>query len=348
MVNPKHMVQVGMKIKNWSLVKLANTLPCLGNDLTNPEGSSPSAPALNKKTLVLYNEKVVYYSMAKISYSQISLYTNCPKQWQLRYIDKITQSESNIYLVFGTAMHETLQHYLNIMYNHTIKKADEIDLPKFLQKALIAEFKKAEENDGKPPCTKEQLMEFFEDGLQILDFFKKKRSEYFSKNGWELVGIEKPINVGLKGKLRIIGFLDIVMYDTLSNRIKIIDIKTSTMGWNKWMKKDENKTAQLLLYKQFYAKQYDFPIENIDVEYFIVKRKLYENAQFPQKRVQKFSPASGTVSMNKVAKKMKIFMDDAFDGDGRHIIKEYQANASKKTCKWCEFKDTEYCAEGVK
>jgi hypothetical protein len=29
MVNPKHMVQVGMKIKNWSLVKLANTPICL-------------------------------------------------------------------------------------------------------------------------------------------------------------------------------------------------------------------------------------------------------------------------------------------------------------------------------
>jgi len=286
--------------------------------------------------------------MSRISYSQLSLYTNCPKQWQLRYIDKITESESNIYLVFGTAMHETLQHYLDVMYKHTVKKADEINLPKFLQKALITEFKKAEEADGKLPCTKEELYEFFQDGCDILDFFKKRRSEYFSKNGWELVGIEKPINVELKGKLRIVGFLDVVMYDKIANRIKIIDIKTSTMGWNKWQKKDENKTAQLLLYKQFYAKQYGFPIENIDVEYFIVKRKLYENAQFPQKRVQKFSPASGTVSMNKVAKKMKIFMDDAFDDDGQHIIKEYQTNPSKKACRWCEFNKTEHCSDGVK
>ena len=285
--------------------------------------------------------------MAKISYSQLSLYTNCPHQWKLRYIDKITESESNIHLVFGTAMHETLQHYLDVMYKHTVKKADEINLPKFLQKALITEFKKAEETDGKPPCTKEQLKEFFEDGLQILDFFKKKRGEYFSKNGWELVGIEKPINVELKGKLRIIGFLDIVMYDKIGNRIKIIDIKTSTNGWNKWMKKDENKTAQLLLYKQFYSKQYGFPVENIDVEYFIVKRKLYENAMFPQKRVQKFSPASGTVSMNKLAKKLKTFMDDAFTEDGERIDKEYEKKPSKKACKWCEFRKTEYCSEGV-
>jgi len=286
--------------------------------------------------------------MAKISYSQLSLYTNCPHQWKLRYIDKITESESNIYLVFGTAMHETLQHYLDVMYKHTVKKADDIDLPKFLQKALITEFKKAEEADGKSPCTKEQMNEFFQDGINILDFFKKKRGEYFSKNGWELVGIEKPINVELKGKLRIVGFLDIVMYDTIGNRIKIIDIKTSTMGWNKWQKKDENKTAQLLLYKQFYSKQYGFPVENIDVEYFIVKRKLYEKAMFPQKRVQKFVPASGTVSMNKVAKKLKAFMDDAFTEDGEHNIKEYNKTPSKKACRWCEFNQTEYCTEGVR
>ena len=42
--------------------------------------------------------------MTRKSYSQLSLYNNCPHQWKLRYIDKITESESNIHLVFGTAM----------------------------------------------------------------------------------------------------------------------------------------------------------------------------------------------------------------------------------------------------
>ena len=31
-------------------------------------------------------------------------------------------------------------------------------------------------------------------------------------------------------------------------------------------------------------------MDKIEVEYFIVKRKLYENLDFPQKRVQKFVP----------------------------------------------------------
>ena len=117
----------------------------------------------------------------------------------------------------------------------------------------------------------------------------------------------------------------------------IIDIKTSTRGWNKWMKADKNKTQQLLLYKQFYSKQYNHPIDKIEVEYFIVKRKLWEDAMFPQKRVQKFSPASGTVSMNKVAKRLDTFLDLAFDEKGERISENIIATPSKKACRWCEF-----------
>ena len=285
--------------------------------------------------------------MAKISYSQLSLYTNCPHQWKLRYIDKITESESNIYLVFGTAMHETLQHYLDVMYKHTVKKADEINLPKFLQKALITEFKKAEEADGKPPCTKEDINEFFKDGCDIIDFFKKKRGQYFSRRGYKLIGCEVPIEVDLEKNIKMVGYLDIVILDEITDRIKIYDIKTSTMGWNKWQKKDENKTQQLLLYKKFYSEQYDHPIDRIDVEYFIVKRKLWENLDFPQKRVQKFVPANGTPSINKVSRRLDVFLNEAFTATGEHR-NDMIATPSKKSCRWCEFNQTEYCSRGIK
>ena len=130
---------------------------------------------------------------------------------------------------------------------------------------MVEQFKLAKEQYGKVPCTKDQLQEFYEDGLEILDFFKKRRNEYFSKRDYELIGCEVPIDVDLKNNIKIVGYLDVVMRHIPTDSIKIIDIKTSTMGWNKWMKKDENKTQQLLLYKQFYSKQYNHPIENIEV-----------------------------------------------------------------------------------
>ena len=285
--------------------------------------------------------------MSRISYSQLSMFSECPHKWKLNYIDKLRVSEPSIHLLFGTAMHEVIQKYLNVMYEYTAKRADQLNLERTLQEKMVEQFNIDKENYGKEPCTKEQLKEFFQDGCDILDFFKKRRGDYFSKKGYELIGCEVPVEMGLQKNLTWVGYLDIVMKDTIHDRIKIYDIKTSTMGWNKWMKADDNKTQQLLLYKQFYSKQYNHPIDKIDVEYFIVKRKLYENAKFPQKRVQKFIPASGTVSMNKVAKKLTKFIDEAFNEDGTHTKNELPPTPSKKACKWCEFKKTEHCNVGV-
>ena len=285
--------------------------------------------------------------MGRISYSQLSMFSECPERWKLNYIDKLRVFETNIYLVFGTAMHEVIQTWLEVMYHDSIKNADKLNLEQRLHDKLIEGFKKAKEEEGKDPCTKEQLKEFFQDGIDILDFVKKRRADYFSKRGYKLIGCEVPIDVDLRKNVKMVGYLDIVILDEYHNTLKIYDIKTSTQGWNKWQKKDENKTQQLLLYKQFYAKQYNHPIDKIEVEYFIVKRRLWENAMYPQKRVQKFSPSSGTVSMNKVAKRLDTFLDLAFDDNGEQITDNIIATPSKKACKWCEFRKTEHCSVGV-
>ena len=286
--------------------------------------------------------------MSKISYSQLSMFSECPLRWKLNYIDKLKVSEPSIHLLFGTAMHEVIQTWLEVIYHDSIKNANKLNLEQRLHDKMMEQFKLDKEAYGKDPCTLEQLREFFQDGVDILDFVKKKRADYFNKRGYKLIGCEVPIEVDLKKNIKMIGYLDIVILDEITNTLKIYDIKTSTQGWNKWQKKDENKTQQLLLYKQFYSKQYNHPIENIEVEYFIVKRKLWEKAMFPQKRVQKFSPASGTVSMNKVAKRLDTFLDLAFDDEGERISENIIPTPSKKSCRWCEFNKTEHCSVGVR
>jgi hypothetical protein len=278
--------------------------------------------------------------MGRISYSQLSMYNQCPYRWKLNYIDKLRVSESNIYLIFGIAFHEVLQLYLDTMFKKTIREANELDLPRILRDNMVREFENAKESDGKEPCTLEEIKEFYDDGIYIIDFFKKHRSEYFTNvGGWELIGCEIPVDLVLKNNLNWIGYLDVVLYHKPTNVIKIIDIKTSTMGWNKWQKQDFNKTSQLLLYKRFYSEMYDHPISDIEIEYFIVKRKLWENAKFPQKRVQKFVPANGTPSLNKVGNLLSEFVQGAFDDNGEKLDKEYEKKPSVKNCKWCEFKD---------
>ena len=92
----------------------------------------------------------------------------------------------------------------------------------------------------------------------------------------------------------------------------------------------------------------DIPLDKIDIEYFIVKRKLYEKVDFPQRRIQTFIPANGTPSINKVTNNIKAFINECFiDGEYNqpHI---YRKEASKKNCRFCEFNQTEHCTQGVK
>jgi len=285
--------------------------------------------------------------MNRISYSQLSMFNECPLRWKLNYVDDLSISEPSIHLLFGTAMHEVIQTWLEVMYHDSIKNADKLNLEQRLHDKMYERFQIDKEAYGKNPCTLEEMKEFFNDGVAILDFVKKKRADYFQKRQYELVGCEVPIEVMLKKDIKMVGYLDIVLKHKPTDTITIIDIKTSTRGWNKWMKADKNKTQQLLLYKQFYSKQYDVPIENIDVEYFIVKRKLWENTDFPQKRVQKFVPASGTVSMNKVNNGLNLFLENAFDDKGEYRTDKIFALPSKKACRFCEFKNTEYCDNAV-
>ena len=287
--------------------------------------------------------------MKKISYSQYSQWAVCPHKWKLNYIDELRTFKGNIHTLFGSAMHDVLQTYLTVMYNDTIKMADALPLASMLLHRMKKYYKEiVEDLHGEEVSSQEEMQEFYEHGLAIIEWFVKKRGMYFNKKGYELVGIEVPIEYDLPNKIKFVGYIDVLMYDTVREKYKIIDIKTSTMGWNKWAKADKTKTDQLLLYKQFYGAQHDIPLDKIDVEYFIVKRKLYDKVDWPQRRVQTFTPANGTPSINKVTNNIQNFIDECFiDGkyNKEHI---YRKEASKKNCRFCEFNQTEYCDAGVK
>jgi hypothetical protein len=50
--------------------------------------------------------------------------------------------------------------------------------------------------------------------------------------------------------------------------------------------------------------------------------------------------------MNKVNTRLLRFVNEAFTEDGERKD-DMIATPNKKACKWCEFKNTEYCTEGV-
>jgi len=278
------------------------------------------------------------------------MWAKCPRQWYLGYVKNLREYQDSIHTLFGTAMHETIQFYLKIMYEESLKKADSYDLNELLEYRLRVNYKRAlEQGNGKEFTTPDQLLEFYKDGVAILEQFKKKRGMFFNKRGFKLVGIEEPLRLQMSdaSEVEFTGFLDIVLKDTRDNTIKIIDIKTSTRGWRDREKKDFTKTMQLLLYKQYYAKKHKIPVESVEVEYMILKRKIQENSEWPQRRLQSFSPAAGSVSINKVNKLVDKFLDVGFNKDGTFKAEEGKFAATPGgACTWCQFAKMSMCPIG--
>ena len=283
--------------------------------------------------------------MARVSYSQYGMYSTCQEQYKLNYIDKLGTSSANIHTIFGSAMHETIQHFLDVMYNVTKKQALQLDLEKMLYAQMVEHFKKESEkmDEGMYPCKKEELGEFFEDGKKILSYFAKKLDKLYTKSGFELVAIEQRLNAKVKEGVHFIGFIDVLLKDKTTQDYIIIDLKTSTRGWNKYQKADKIKTSQMLLYKKFYSEKYEIPLDKIKVEYQILKRKINEDFEYPIPRISKFVPANGKPSVNKAWDGFMNFVNSVYDDSGNVIQKVFPHNKGNH-CKWCEFKQRGLCS----
>ena len=70
--------------------------------------------------------------MNKISYSQYSMWVQCPHKWKTAYIDGKREYSDNIHTLFGTSMHEVIQTFLTVMYNDTAKQAEQLPLEDML------------------------------------------------------------------------------------------------------------------------------------------------------------------------------------------------------------------------
>ena len=116
-----------------------------------------------------------------------------------------------------------------------------------------------------------------------------------------------------------------------------MDIKTSTAGWRDAQKKNPNLTAQVILYREFFSKQFGIDKEKIDVEFFILKRRVPAEAEFAsmQKRVQQFSPSSGPRKTKEIINSMNKMISDVLDEDGKFIDKDYKCGSPFGKCNDC-------------
>jgi CRISPR/Cas system-associated exonuclease Cas4 (RecB family) len=279
-------------------------------------------------------EEIKEIKKKRVSFSQYSTFLKCPQKWYLDYVKNLRVKDDNINTTFGTAIHHAFQTYLTSLYNEGVGIADSLDVKKLFLDKFNEEIKKVKD------IKEEEFTDFIFDGNDIIDTFCKSanRLKYFPTKDYELIGIEIPLEIPIKNNVEFVGFIDIVLKERNKEYYRIIDFKTSSSGWNSYMKEDVSKLAQLHLYKSVYSKKFNVPLNNIEVEFFIVKRKLYENVSFPQSRIQVFKPAAGPTVIKESIKSFVEFLDYGFTPDGNYNETNQYIKVpgnGKKHCKYC-------------
>lgn len=275
----------------------------------------------------------------QVSFSQFSKWMKCSHWWMLDYVKGLKKFEDSINTCFGTAIHETIQNYIKTLYTDGVDKADSIDLYKHFKEGFEKELIRT-----KLKYTEDEHTEFMFDGEDILKAFSETsvRIKNFPSNKYEFVDVELEIDMPIRNNVNFIAYIDLVLKEKITGSIKIFDFKTSSNGWRDYQKDDYTKTSQLLLYKAFYSKKFNVPLHKIDIEFFILKRKLYENVKYPQSRIQLFTPPSSSPIIASTVNDFVEFINASFTVDGKYIedVKNYPKNPGekKKNCTYCPHK----------
>lgn len=275
-----------------------------------------------------------------VSYSQYSTWFKCPHQFYLDRIKGLKIYEANLNLSYGNAIHETLQYYVKTLYTEGLIKSTVLNLKEFFIESFVNEIV-----DNKIQATDTEIAEFVNDGVAFLTEFMKAsvRLQYFPADKYEFIGIEDELNIPMLNNTQYIGYIDLVLKEKTSGRIKIFDFKTSRMAWTSSQMEDQAKTSQLLLYKAFYSQKHNVPMSKIDVEFFILKRKLYENCKYKQSHIQIFKPDADQTEITRVVTHFNQFLTECFKSDGSYnedIKYPKIPGKNKGNCKYCLHKGT--------
>jgi len=295
----------------------------------------------------------------KASFSQFSMWSQCPHKWKLAYIDKIKEDIPSIHLIFGASMHYVVQSYLTALFTHGASYADQLELKEILREELAKKYQKEkeryeetflteiiEESERKKMLnkvyddviSKQEMIEFYYDGEKIIDFFKKNRREFFNSVDEELIGVEYPLEMEIRNNIFFIAYIDVLTRNKKTKKLRITDLKISTKGWNSYKKNDTNITDQLVLYKSFCSKKFNIDPSEIDAEFLIMKRKLYEDIPYKQKRLIKFVPASGKPTIMKSMGRFDLFLESCFDDKGEYnTAGVYPKVVTENNCRYCPF-----------
>jgi len=266
-----------------------------------------------------------------ISFSEIKIWKECAYRHKLTYVDNIDMFEESPYLHFGTAVHEGCERLI---------EGTEFDRNKIIGVMKESWQKAGFENPAwyskQPDWYKHEPVSTWETWAnnmwdEVINFLN---SEF---PGWECLKAEEELyekiedlDIDLSFKGFIDGILKVPKKRGKGHEYWIIDWKTAgAWGWRRDKKQDLGMTAQLILYKHFWAKKHNIDLKDIRCAFILLKRGAK-----PGKVCDLVKVSVGPKTYEKGLKLMRNMIKTTNKG---MFLK------NRNSCTFCPYKGTEHC-----
>jgi len=264
-----------------------------------------------------------------ISFSEVKTWKECSWRHKLVYVDKIDVFEPSPFLDFGTAIHEGCESLV------------EKKLPD--RTKLILDIRNAWEKHGFDDLTWVEKQpgwykyhhcdEWIDWANNMWDDVPRFLDEEFPE--WETVAAEEELYEEIEDSdIKFKGFIDAIIKVPKQKGqgfvYWILDWKTAnSYGWRREKKQDILMTAQLILYKHFWARKHDIPLKDVRCGFVLLKR-----GGSPGNMCDLVKVSAGPVVMARALKIMRSML--------KMVRKKFNLK-NRNSCTFCPFKDTEHC-----
>ena len=264
-----------------------------------------------------------------VSFSEIKMWKECAYKHKLTHVDKIDVFEPSPFLDFGTAVHEGCESLIE-------KKSPDRD-------KLILDIRSAWAKHGfdDPDWVAKQpgwykyapVNDWVDWANNMWDDIPRFLDQEFP--GWETVKAEEELYEDIEGfDIKFKGFIDAII--KVPNKkgdgwiYWILDWKTANAyGWKRQKKQDILMTAQLILYKHFWSRKHDIPLNDIRCGFILLKR-----GGKPGNMCDIVKVSVGPKSLDKGLKIMRSMI--------KNVQKQFSLK-NRNSCTYCPYKDTEHC-----
>jgi hypothetical protein len=249
-----------------------------------------------------------------VSFSELRQWCECSWRHKVQFIDGIDLSTPGTALDFGTSIHAAHEQFINTRVMSPEISTQSID------KLWL------EHSHG--PAIKGQ---FINESNAILAEVPSFYDVTFP--GWESTSAEhflyEPVG---NGDHAFKGYIDAIITAPGPRNKKltwIIDVKTTSWGWDREKKENELTRMQIVLYKKFWSLKTGTDPKDVRCAFLLLKRAAKTN-----NRCELFTISAGDKTMDRAMKRVTSMLNG---------MKKGIAIKNRYSCIYCPYKDTKWC-----